>query len=61
MSESNYLKTKNIWAEKRPGGFFLKLNNKKPANYGESLFLENLQFVYVAIFSYKLEGTSLQC
>lgn len=37
MSESNYLKTKNIWAEKRPGGVFLKLNNKKPANYGESL------------------------
>lgn len=36
------LKNKNIWAEERPGGGFLRLNNKKPTNYGESLFLENL-------------------
>lgn len=37
------LQNKNIWAEKRPGGVFLRLNNKKTGNYGESLFLESLE------------------
>lgn len=37
------LKNKNIWAEKRPDWGFLRLNNKKTGNYGESLFLESLE------------------
>lgn len=37
------LKNKNIWAEKGPDGVFLRLNNKKTGNYGESLFLGRLE------------------
>lgn len=34
---------KNVHMALWPGGVFLKVNNKKPANYGESLFLESFQ------------------